>query len=164
MNEPNKVEMVISGAVLALFAGVGLVVGIGYVVWFLVEEAMRGNGGAIAVLVFLGTISIIVIAFFLFGSTLWVNQKQDERAMASSLKLMQTNAMENMALLEQQQKTMLLQSRTTGQNVQNDVRTLQLLNQIQQLQAGQPQPDNFFITDDKLYTNLLEAETGNNND
>ena len=156
--------MVISGAVLALFAGVGLVVGIGYVVWFLVEEAMRGNGGAIAVLVFLGTISIIVIAFFLFGSTLWVNQKQDERAMASSLKLMQTNAMENMALLEQQQKTMLLQSRTTGQNVQNDVRTLQLLNQIQQLQAGQPQPDNFFITDDNLYTNLLEAETGNNND
>ena len=164
MNEPNKVEMVISGAVLALFAGVGLVIGIGYVVWFLVEEAMRGNGGAIAVLTFAGTIIIIIIAFVLFGGTLWVNQKQDERAMASSLKLMQTNAMENMALLEQQQKTMLLQSRTTGQNVQNDVRTLQLLNQIQQLQAGQPQPDNFFITDDNLYTNLLEAETGNNND
>jgi type II secretory pathway pseudopilin PulG len=114
--------------------------------------------GATSFLLVVGIVFIIAFSFTLFSLVMWVNQKQDERAMAANMKMMQSNAIENMALIEQTQKAMLLQSRTAGQNTANDMKALQLMGQLQQLQAGQVQPAPFLVSDDSLYTNLIEAE------
>lgn len=160
---PNKLEMWVSMVTIAFAFGAGVVLALSIAIWKLIEQARWGNEGAMMLLVFLGVITMLLLSFGLFSSVMWVNQKQDERAMAANMKMMQTNAIENLSLIEQTQKAMLLQSRTAGQNVSNDMKTLQLLTQMQQLQSGQQQPqERFWVSNDSAYSGLIEAEIADN--
>lgn len=94
---------------------VGVVIGGLVVFYFLVNEAAKGNIAAIMALTVGGAVALTLVGGLLTWATIWLNQKQDERAMTMLAKMMQMNAMENQMIVEQQ-KRMAIPARNGQEN------------------------------------------------
>lgn len=124
----------------------------GYGLYWLTTRAIQGDTAAAVIVVIVGMFGMLVFALVAYMSVVWVNQKQDERASAAMLRMLQFNALENASLLEANQKTALLQARTAKEQVSGTITQAKL---VEMLQAQNPvDPSQFLLVDDTLYQDL----------
>lgn len=132
-----------SGA-LSLVGGVAVIVGI------IIYYARQGELWAIILLSIMGTLVIGSFFVAMLVAFMFASQRQDERAMQSQMRMMNTNAIENMALMEQTQRAMLM-----AQRQQTEV------SRMAKIQSGIPVlddtgGDSYLIPSNELYKNLQE--------
>lgn len=140
---------IVASAVGSVIAGM-LVLGGG--LYWLTNKAIQGDTAAAVIVVIVGMFGMLVFALVAYMSVVWVNQKQDERASAAMLRMLQFNALENASLLEANQKTALLQARTAKEQIGGTITQAKL---IEMLQAQNPvDPSQFLLVDDTLYQDL----------
>lgn len=152
--------------VFAIIAAViiGVLIAIGLGLWWLIDQASRGNDMALVVLTILGTLTAVGFSALLVWGTISVNQRQDERVLKQQQIAMTNQAMETQKMLQMQTQAALALQRTQTEAAKTAVTQAKLPGQEAQLRqlleeylanGGTAVPvDDYFIVDDRAYSDL----------